>query len=176
MLTLRLIASKMTRFKLVSHTKVTKLLNGLSNSKAIGLDKISGKILKTAAPTIALLLTHIFNHAIITGCFPQEWKAARLLPLHKKGPRDIPENYRPISILPVISKVMERIMYDQIYEYLDENSILSENQFGFRKSYSTASALLDCTSSWYVNMDRKMFNLVVLLDLKKAFDTVNHGI
>ena len=71
---------------------------------------------------------------------------------------------------------MERIMYDQIYEYLDENSILSENQFGFRKSYSTASALLDCTNSWYVNMDCKMFNLVVLLDLKKAFDTVNHDI
>ena len=65
-------------------------------------------------------------------------------------------------------------MYDQIYEYLDENLILSENQFGFRKSYSTASALLDCKNSWYVNMDRKM--LVVLLDLKKAFDTVNHDI
>ena len=168
--------SKMTRFKLVSHTKVVKLLNGLSNSKATGLDKISGKILKTAAPTIALSLTHIFNYAIITSCFPYEWKAARLLPLHKKGPRDLPENYRPISILPAISKVMERIMYDQIYEYLNDNSILSEHQFGFRKSHSTASALLDCTNSWYVNMDRKMFNLVVLLDLKKAFDTVNHDI
>ena len=71
---------------------------------------------------------------------------------------------------------MERIMYDQIYEYLNDNSILSEHQFGFRKSHSTASALLDCTNSWYVNMDRKMFNLVVLLDIKKAFDTVNHDI
>ncbi|CAB3987302.1 Hypothetical predicted protein [Paramuricea clavata] len=100
----------MTRFKLVSHTKVVKLLNGISNSKATGLDKISGKILKTAAPTIALSLTHIFNHAIITSCFPYEWKAARLLPLHKRGSRDLPENYRPISILPAISKVMERIM------------------------------------------------------------------
>ena len=125
---------------------------------------------------IALSLTHIFNHAIITDCFPYEWKAARLLPLHKKGPRDLPENYRPISILPAISKVMERIMYDQIYEYLHENSIVSENQFGLRKSYSTASALFDCTNSWYVNMDRKMFNLVVLIDLRKAFDTVNHDI
>ncbi|CAB4028339.1 Hypothetical predicted protein, partial [Paramuricea clavata] len=142
----------MTRFKLVSHTKVVKLLNGLSNSKATGLDKISGKILKTAAPTIALSLTHIFNHAIITNCFPYEWKAARLLPLHKKGPRDLPENYRPISILPAISKVMERIMYDQIYEYLNDNSILSEHQFGFRKSHSTASALLDCTNSCALTM------------------------
>jgi hypothetical protein len=67
-------------------------------------------------------------------------------------------------------------MYDQIYEYLNDNLILSEHQFGFRKSHSTASALLDCTNSCYVNMDRKMFNLVVLLDLKKAFDTVNHDI
>jgi hypothetical protein len=73
---------------------------------------------KKSYTTIALSLTHIFNHAIITSCFPYEWKAARLLPLHKKGPQDLPENYRPISILPAISKVMERIMYDQIYEYL----------------------------------------------------------
>ena len=67
-------------------------------------------------------------------------------------------------------------MYDQLYEYLDRNSLLSDHQFGFRKFHSTASALLDCTNSWYMNMDRKMFNLVVFLDLKKAFDTVNHDI
>jgi hypothetical protein len=132
------------------------LLIGLSNSKAIGLDKISGKILKIAAPTIAQSLTHIFNHAIITSCFPREWKAARLLPVHKKGPRDLPENYRPISILPAINKIMESIMHDQICVYLDDNLILSAHQFDFRKSHSTASALLDCTNSWYVNMDRKM--------------------
>jgi hypothetical protein len=65
-------------------------------------------------------------------------------------------------------------MYDQLYEYLNDNSLLSDHQFGFRKFHSTASALLDCTNSWYMNMDRKMFNLVVFLDLKKAFDTVNH--
>ena len=67
-------------------------------------------------------------------------------------------------------------MYDQIYQYLSDNSLLSEHQFGFRKFHSTASALLDSTNSWYVNMDRKKFNLVVLLDLKKAFDTIDHGI
>ena len=67
-------------------------------------------------------------------------------------------------------------MHYQICEYLDDNLTLSAHQFGFRKSHSTASALLDCTNSWYVNMDRKMFNLFVLLDLKKAFDTVNNDI
>ena len=170
------IQSKMLRFKLVPYSKVLNLLNSLSKSKATGLDKISGKILKAAASSIASSLTYIFNHAIISSHFPSEWKLARLLPLFKKGPRNLAENYRPISILPSISKLMERIMYDQLYEYLNENSLLSDHQFGFRKFHSTASALLDCTNSWYMNMDRKMFNLVVFLDLKKAFDTVNHDI
>ena len=71
---------------------------------------------------------------------------------------------------------MERILYDQLYNYLTKFELLSDSQFGFRKFHSTASALLDCTNDWYVNLDRKMFNLVVLIDLKKAFDTVDHQI
>ena len=157
-------------------SRVVKLLNGLSNCKATGLDKISGQILKVAANSIAPSLTHIFNHGLISNCFPDEWKMARLVPIHKKGPRDLIENYRPISVLPVISKIMERILYEQIYQYLSDNSLLTEYQYGFRKMHSTVSALLDSTNSWYVNMDRKMFNLVVLLDLKKAFDTIDHSI
>ena len=168
--------SKLDRFKFVSVSRVIKLLNGLSNCKATGLDKISGRILKVAANSIAPSLTHIFNHGLISNCFPDEWKMARLVPIHKKGPRDLIENYRPISILPVISKIMERILSEQIYQYLSDNSLLTEYQYGFRKMHSTVSALLDSTNSWYVNMDRKMFNLVVLLDLKKAFDTIDHSI
>ncbi|CAB4022888.1 Hypothetical predicted protein [Paramuricea clavata] len=71
---------------------------------------------------------------------------------------------------------MESILYNQLYEYLSLNNLLSEHQFGFQKFHSTASALLDCTNDWYLNMDRKLFNLVVFIDLKKAFDTVNHDI
>ena len=85
-------------------------------------------------------------------------------------------NYRPISILPTISKIMERILYNQLYNYLTEFGLLSDAQFGFRKSHSTATAFLDCTNDWYMNIDKKMFNLVVFIDLKKAFDTVNHDI
>ena len=101
---------------------------------------------------------------------------ARVIPLYKNGHRNIPGNYRPISVLPAISKIMERIMYDQLYNYLTKFELLSDSQFGFRKSHSTATALLDCTNDWYMNLDRKMFNLVVLIDLKKAFDTVDHQI
>ena len=71
---------------------------------------------------------------------------------------------------------MERILYDQLYNYLTKFKILSDCQFGFRKSHSTTTALLDCTNEWYVNLDKKLFNLVVLIDLKKAFDTVDHQI
>ena len=78
--------------------------------------------------------------------------------------------------MPAISKVMERILYNQLYEYLTANNILSKHQFGFRKFHLTASALHDCTNDWYTNMDRKLFNLVVFIDLKKAFDTIDHKI
>jgi hypothetical protein len=100
----------------VPYSKVLNLLNCLSRSKATGLDKISGKILKTAACSIASSLTYIFNHALISSHFPSEWKVARLLSLFKKGPRNLAENYRPIAILESISnlKLMERIMYDQL--------------------------------------------------------------
>ena len=110
----------------------------------------------------------------MTGYFPLDWKIARVTPLHKKGSKNLMENYRPISILPIISKVFERILYDQFYEYLTSNNLLSKQQFGFRRFHSTMSTLLDCTNEWYINMDRGLYNLVVFLDLKKAFDTVDH--
>ncbi|CAB3998901.1 Hypothetical predicted protein [Paramuricea clavata] len=93
-----------------------------------------------------------------------------------KGQRSMLDNYRPISILPVVSKLMKRIMYDQMYEYLNQNNLFSKHQFGFRPYHSTTTTLLDCTNEWYTNMDRGLYNLVVFLDLKKALDTVDHEI
>ena len=147
-----------------------------SSAKATGTDKISNKILKLAAPAISSSLTYIFNQAITLCTFPDEWKMARVSPLYKNGQKNLPGNYRPISVLPAVSKVMERILYDQLYDYLTKFQLLNDCQFGFRKSHSTATALLDCTNSWYMNIDKKLFNLVVLIDLKQAFDTVDHQI
>ena len=168
--------SEFAAFQPVTVSHVSHLLHGLSNNKATGIDKISSKIIKLAAPVISDSLTLIFNQAITLSSFPDEWNVARVMPLYKNGQRSIPGNYRPISVLPAISKIMERILYDQLYNYLTKFELLSDSQFGFRKFHSTASALLDCTHDWYVNLDRKMFNLVVLIDLKKAFDTVDHQI
>ena len=85
-------------------------------------------------------------------------------------------NYRPISILPIVSKVFEKALYGQLYDYFVVNNLLSQNQFGFRQFHSTASALLDSTNEWFINMDRGQFNIAVFLDLQKAFDTINHNI
>ena len=168
--------SEFAAFQPTDVNNVYQLLSGLSGNKATGIDKISCKILKIAAPAIADSLTYIFNQAITLSSFPYEWKMARVIPLYKNGHRNLPGNYRPISVLPTISKIMERILYNQLYVYLTEFGLLSSAQFGFRKSHSTATALLDCTNEWYMNIDKKIFNLVVFIDLKKAFDTVNHDI
>ena len=168
--------SEFTAFQPVTVSNVYHLLHGLSGNKATGIDKISCKIIKIAATAISDSLTYIFNQAVTLSSFPDKWKVARVIPLYKNGQQNAAGNYRPISVLPAISKVMERILYDQLYNYLTKFELLSNSQFGFRKFHSTATALLDCTNDWFMNLDRKMFNFVVLIDLKKAFDTVDHQI
>ena len=110
--------SEFAAFQPTNVNNVYRLLSALSSNKATGIDKISCKIIKIAAPAIADSLTYIFNQAITLSSFPDEWKMARVIPLYKNGHRNIPGNYRPISILPAIRKIMERILYNQLYDYL----------------------------------------------------------
>ena len=138
--------SEFPAFQPVTVSHVYHLLLGLSSNKPTGIDKISCKIIKIAAPVISDTLTLIFNQAITISSFPDEWKTAKVIPVFKNGQRNIPGNYRPISVLPVISKIMERILYDQLYDYLTKSKLLSDSQFGFRKFHSTATALLNCTN------------------------------
>ena len=123
--------SEFAAFQPVTVSHVCRLLHGLSSNKATGIDKISCKIIKIAAPAISDSLTFIFNQALTLSSFPNEWKMARVIPLYKNGQRNIPGNYRPISVLPAISKIMERIMYDQLYNYSTKFELLSDSQFGF---------------------------------------------
>ena len=108
--------------------------------------------------------------------FPDDWKCARVTPLFKQGERDDLNNYRPISVIPVIAKVFERIVYNQLYAYLTKHNVICKCQSGFRSIHSTVTALLGATDTWAYNIDRGKINAVVFLDLKKAFDTVNHDI
>ncbi|CAB3999982.1 RNA-directed DNA polymerase from transposon X-element, partial [Paramuricea clavata] len=165
-------------FELKSTTSsmVCSLLDKLCKSKATGLDKISAKLLRYCPDLLSESLTVIFNCSINTGIFPDEWKCSKVIPLFKHGERRDLNNYRPISIIPVVAKVFERIIYDQIYAFLTDNNLLCNSQSGFRCLHSTVTALLESTNNWAYNIDQGRVNAVVFLDLKKAFDTVNHGI
>ena len=155
---------------------VCRLLNNTNENKATGLDGIPCKLLKAAADVVAPSLTKIFEQSILTGIFPTEWKLARVTPVFKKGPKSDPNNYRPISVIPVVSKILEKIIYDQLYDYLNNNMLLTNCQSGFRSLHSTMTALLRATNNWSINIDKGHINGVIFIDLKKAFDTVNHEI
>ncbi|MCV6636077.1 reverse transcriptase domain-containing protein [Candidatus Albibeggiatoa sp. nov. NOAA] len=164
-------------FEKTTTAHILSLLSKLCKSKATGLDKISAKLLKECPDLIAESLTLIFNQSLSTGIFPDEWKSARVTPLYKNsGKRNDPTNYRPISVIPVVAKVFERVVYDQLYHYLTENCIISPYQSGFCSLHSTVTALLEATDSWAMNIDRILVNAVIFLDLKKAFDTVDRNI
>ena len=118
----------------------------------------------------------IFNKSLLIGIFPSDWKTARVSPICKSGERDECGNYRPISVLSTISKIFEKLVFEQVNNYLVTNRLLTPYQSGFRKGHSTCSSLLKTTNDWLINMDKGLLNGVVFLDLKKAFDTVNHEI
>ena len=132
--------------------------------------------LQDSADLIAESLCTIFNHSIVSGIFPDEWKLSKVIPLFKQGNRSDLNNYRPFSVIPVVAKVFERIIYDQLYNYLTIHKLISRHQSGFRPLHSTVTALLEATDSWAYNIDQGNVNAVVFLDLKKAFDTVDHDI
>ena len=148
----------------------------MSPKKASGLDKLPVKLVRLAAPFITKSLTAIFNKSISTGIFICDWKIARVTPIYKEGVKSNMNNYRPISVISIIAKAMEKLVHSQFYSYLQQSDILTNSQHGFRPLHSTTTALLKMSDQWYRNMDEGLINGVVFLDLKKAFDTVDHGI
>ena len=142
------------KFRNISVKTVIEVLKSLASGKATGLDKISAKLLKISASAIADSLCRIFNKSAETGIFPTEWKNAKVFPLFKKDNKTDPNNYRPISILPAIAKVFERIIYNQLYDYLSHNDILSKHQSNFRSLHSTVTTLLEATNEWYLDIDK----------------------
>ena len=110
-----------------------------SKSKAAGLDRITARLLRECPDRIADSLCLIFNHSINSGVFPDEWKRSKVIPLFKQGERHDPNNYRPISIIPVVAKVFERIIYDQVKAFIDENKLFFRSQSGFRSLHSTVT-------------------------------------
>ena len=131
-----------------SSDNIFKLIQSMSSNKASGLDGISCRLLKEAAPIVSPSLAYITNLSITTGIFPDDWKIARVLPIYKEDNKTNPNNYRPISILPIVSKLIERIVFSQFYAYLMQHNLLTDIQSGFRPLQSTLTALLDASNDW----------------------------
>jgi hypothetical protein len=163
-------------FTVVTEEEVLKLLKGLNVTKSTGCDNISAKFLKDSVNETVCPLTYIINLSLKTGVVPNDLKTARVVPLYKKGDCNYEGNYRPVSILPVVSKIFERIAYDQFYSHLCKNHLIYKYQSGFRTMFSTDTALTFLTDKIRFNMDKGLYTGVVLLDLQKAFDTVDHHI
>ena len=155
--------------KTIDNSAVFSLLFKLGKSKATGPDKISTRLLCECSDIISNSLCLIFNRSISTGIFPDEWKCAKVLPLliFKQGCRSELNNYRPISIIPIVAKVFERIVYDQVMMYITNHNLISNCQSGLRSLHSTATTLLETVDSWTYNIDRGCVNAVVFLDLKR---------
>ena len=152
---------------------VLKQIQGLATNKATGCDNCPVRLIKLAAPVIVHQLTCLINRSITTGTFPQKWKKAKVTPIHKGGDVSEPSNYRPISVLSIFSKILERAVFDQLYKYMNLNKFLNQYQSGFRPLRSTSTALINITDDWLNSFDNGEITGVVMLDLKKAFDTVD---
>ena len=164
------------KFTVVTETEVLKLLSSLNVTKSTGCDNISARFLKDAAKEIVCPLTYVINLSLRSSDVPADFKTARVVPLYKKGDCNSEGNYRPVSILPVVSKIFERIVYNQFYSYLCHNNLIYEYQSGFRSCFSTDTALTYLSDKIRFNMDQGLYTGVILLDLQKAFDTVDHVI
>ena len=154
--------------------EVFKLLSTYKARTSSGPDGISSTMLRNTAATIAPHLATLFNLSLQKGKVPTAWKISNITPIHKSGDKFTASNYRPISLLSLVSKILERIIHNRINSYLSTNNILSNQQFGFRSGFSTQEALLSITNNWHSLLSSNRQVTTVFFDVKKAFDSVPH--
>lgn len=154
--------------------EVYRLLQHLQVNKATGPDDISARVLRECAAELAPSLSQFFRMSLRAGRVPAGWKHGRITACHKGGPKDNPMNYRPISLLPIASKVMETIINQRLRHFLNTNGLLPDSQFGFRPNLSTLDMTVSLTQRWSDALDRGQEARVVSLDLSRAFDRVWH--
>ena len=160
----------------VDPIEVSKLLANLKSKNSSGIDKINSKFLKRIAHTIVNPLCTIINKSFESGIFPKNWKLAKVVPIFKAKDKLDMSNYRPISLLPTTSKLIEKAVHCRLYGFCKQFDILYENQYGFRPSHSTTDAVAKLTADIMTASELSKSTLAVLLDLSKAFDTINHNI
>ena len=164
------------KFDPVTETMVHLLLENINPDKAVGVDNMAGRFLKDGSNILKGPITKLINLSIHTSKFPDGCKIAKLKPLYKKGSFLEAKNYRPISLLPLLSKIFEKIIHDQTQTYLDEKKILYTYQSGFRAKHSTSTCLSLLQNKILNGFDNGQLTGMILIDLQKAFDTIDHKI
>ena len=160
-------------------TNISELINLIivqEPKKGSSFDLISNKIIQKTQDIIAPFLLILFNNCLRRGFFPSCFKTAQVTPLHKGGERLDRNAYRPISLLPALGKLLEKIILVRVLHFLNKHSLLSKHQFGFRPKFSTEYAILDLYEKLIHNLDSGLTTCTIFLDLAKAFDSVSHDI
>ena len=158
-----------------THEEVLKIMLSLKSSAA-GFDDISANIVKYVAHSLCIPLTYLCNLSIEHGIVPNPLKIARVVPVFKSGDKELVNNYRPISILPCFSKVLEKLMFSRLYNFFVKHNLIYDYQFGFLPGRSTTHAILHFTNKVMEAFERNHYASGIFLDLSKAFDTLDHGI
>ena len=155
--------------------ELKEALRSLKPNKSPGYDNISSNVVNETSDIFFTPLKYIFNLSLQQEIFPENLKIAKVFPVYKKDEEFLLTNYRPISV-PCFSKLLERIMYNQLFKYLSENSILYKKQFGFQTSHSTEHVILLLINQLYQSFEESKVTLGIFIDLSKAFDTVDQKI
>ena len=153
--------------------EVKVLCKDINIMKSSGIDILSSRLCKDAFMVLGLQLVHLFNCSLYSGKFPAKWKVAKIIPLYKGGDREQVSNYRPVSLLPLPGKMLEKIVHSRITKFWDNNQFLSYEQGGFRKGHSTVATIANLTDDLFHQINQGNTTLAAFVDLRKAFDTVN---
>ena len=159
-----------------THHEISSIIKDLCINKAMGHDNLHIFFIKAASTTLSHWFSIFFNFSLVHGVFPDNCKTAKVTPVHKSGDKATLNNYRPISILSSASKILEKLVHKRLTKFFDKHCILCPTQYGFRKNVSAEHALIDVITTSFDKINENQHSALLFLDLKKAFDTVNHDI